>query len=1219
MRFQERWRTASGVALILVSAALTACSGEDGANGAQGTPGAPGDAGVKGSNGDPGDPGATGPSGDPGDPGDPGATGPQGDPGATGPQGDPGATGPQGDAGVQGDAGPTGPGGQDGLGIVVDQLHGAAALEKAALVNDGKFIVEASVLSATADAAGVVTVDFKVQNKDGTPLLGLTGPSFNIAKLAPAPAAGQPNHWEAYIYRTETVAGTTYPNPDGTKADQAYSEKNGTLTDNGDGTYTYVFATNISAITTPVAGTAISYDRARLHRISVMMGGHTGPTATATFDFVPDGSAASDTRDIVDTASCRNCHGEEFHAHGGDRLTVENCTTCHTPASADAQSGNTLDLKVMIHKIHAGGELATIPGPDGKVWDDPATAVDESADNGEYAIWGYQNIKQTWWKVGFPADISNCAKCHNGSQANVNNWKTVPSRAACGSCHDNVDFATGANHPDPGGIQTTDANCTACHGSGSANPWTPTSNTIPDRHEFTKVDPRNIPEYTATMTVTGAANGQYFVKGETPQVHIVLKDYKTGTTLDHTTILSDDAVTAIPPGDGAEGCIPNAAGTDCTIAADSKFTSSALFVNGPRARQVPVLTTKARAVVKSTQPGPYALNDAAFKTSLNLVVDNGFDIFTTDSGGGDLIRYGAISVPLYTSGGTGEFASWTGSQFVDANQQLMGANRSWRNHQYAGYTIVITNNSVSGKPTQSLSVLDNVGATMTLSGPINGTAGDVLTYAMTGFASNFANIGTSGSANTIVDSTQSWKTDQWKGFSVRVVTGSGTSATGVSITGNTATTLTLASALPAAADNTSVYSIQPIGNPSAATPADVVTWLNANVAFKARAIAYIENLAVADTMLAAVAVGGTTFSVKTGNGVMFPASGSVILDRFTSSEETLAYTRTGDVFTIAPATKAHAAKATLRVNVASAPVIRSRNLGELFAVQIASSSVIASSQIFPTEVVGNYPIHILGSNNPGATTTTGTLSTVSNSVALQTDTFTNDPKVTLTTGEIVYTLDPVDDLTPGTYTAKIEFANRGNRVVDVDYKTPTNVRVTFQVGTATEEPAPANMCGSCHTDPTDTKGLVVDYTRHYKLLDNTAGDLCGSCHDYQSGATAGDWSGAKPISKRVHGIHFGSSLNYPLDTIGYANGDSVKGRNWDITFPQDVRNCDTTCHGPTTSGSWKTKPARLPCSGCHDSDSAKAHFKQMTYDPTPANQYSGDEIESCATCHAAAN
>ena len=52
----------------------------------------------------------------------------------------------------------------------------------------------------------------------------------------------------------------------------------------------------------------------------------------------------------------------------------------------------------------------------------------------------------SWEGAAFPAVLANCEACHTGNAKNVANWKTVPSRAACGSCHDNVNFATGANH-----------------------------------------------------------------------------------------------------------------------------------------------------------------------------------------------------------------------------------------------------------------------------------------------------------------------------------------------------------------------------------------------------------------------------------------------------------------------------------------------------------------------------------------------------------------------------------------------------------------------------------------------------------------------------------------------------------------------------------------------------------------------------------------------------
>ena len=157
------------------------------------------------------------------------------------------------------------------------------------------------------------------------------------------------------------------------------------------------------------------------------------------------------------------------------------------------------------------------------------------------------------------------------------------------------------------------------------------------------------------------------------------------------------------------------------------------------------------------------------------------------------------------------------------------------------------------------------------------------------------------------------------------------------------------------------------------------------------------------------------------------------------------------------------------------------------------------------------------------------------------------------------------------------------------------------------------VCDSCHQS-TPGRGYVLDFARHHKTFDETAIDGCGSCHDYQSGNATGPWYGGKPISKRVHAVHYGAHLNYPNTTVDY-RADPTVGRNWDIEFPQDIRNCET-CHPATsTSGSWQMKAARTPCSGCHDSDAVQAHMKLNTWDPTPANPWNGDEEESCMTCH----
>ncbi len=847
--------------------------------------------------------------------------------------------------GTPGAAGAAGEDGEDGLGVEITNFHGTAMLQSTGdFAEAGKFFATATITSASAGPLGVVRVDFTIADADAEPVVGVTGVDFTIVSLAPASGDESFNKWVPYIFRTETVedsADGDWPNPDGTTATQAYRESDGTFTDNGDGSYSYVFATNLATATKD--GAAITYDRSRTHRVSVMIGGHSGATADANHDFVPDGSAVTETRNIVETATCKNCHGVDFHGHGGDRLTVENCVTCHLPGNQDAQGGESVDIKVMIHKIHAGGELHSIPGPDGAVWDDPSTAADESADNGEYAIWGYNDNKHTWWKVGFPAIIENCTACHRGSGEDVDNWKEVPSRDACGSCHDDIDWAVGTNHG--GGAQANDGGCTFCHPATGTGGFAPS---VTEAHDWTTKDVRNTPEFTVDLSISTPANLEYFVTGEVPVVAVKITDVTTGNLIDHTTVVEDD--------DGPEGCPEGGP----LPAADGKFYRAYLFVHGPRAKRNPVLTTTARVEIVSGSAGPWDISAA--DASLDLKVDAGRDLLARD-----------------TAGRSAETTSGT--------------------------------------------------------------------------------------------------------ISVDVADGT-------------------------------------FANTAAATAAEILAWLNGDSAFAARAIAYLEGSRVA---------------------------------------------------------------------------IRSRNLGDFFALQLETSAV--TTAVF----AGDTAVKLIGGYYPG------------NAMYQHVNPAENDPKVRWSTDLIIYYLDPVDDLAPGTYAASVEIGDRG-RISGTDYKTPSVAKVTFQVGTATEELAPANNCGSCHQGP-DGTGFVLDFARHNKIFDNTAVDQCGGCHDYQSGHATGDWYGANPISRRVHAVHYGSSLNYPNTTVNY-NADPLTGRSWDITFPQDVRFCEACHPEDTSSGSWATKPARLPCSGCHDSLAATAHFAVMTWDPTPDDPWSGDEDESCEVCHA---
>ncbi len=377
--------------------------------------------------------------------------------------------------------------GSGSMDVGVIDSHGQAFLAAEELATAGKYPVNVAITNATADAGGIATVNFHVTNRaTGAPVETISNISAGIFKLLP-PAAGESfTRWVPYLWRSETVSETIFPMPSGFQVNQGYRESSsaGTLTNNGGGNYTYRFGKDLTTASQPIGGVPITYERNRTHRVSVYMGGHNGPTGEGDFDFVPDGSPIILTRNIVQTAACQKCHGPEFAGHGGDRVTVEGCVTCHSPGSYDAQSGQTIEMAVMIHKLHAGWELAKNTGPDGAFWSNPNVAGDELADNGTpffnglpyyYTLWGNSNRPVSLERTEFPAVLANCQACHTGTGTDVGSWKTKPSRAACGSCHDKVNFELGTNHDGISGgggiVQTSDASCTVCHpASGTPTP-----------------------------------------------------------------------------------------------------------------------------------------------------------------------------------------------------------------------------------------------------------------------------------------------------------------------------------------------------------------------------------------------------------------------------------------------------------------------------------------------------------------------------------------------------------------------------------------------------------------------------------------------------------------------------------------------------------------------------------------------------------------------------
>ncbi len=286
--------------------------------------------------------------------------------------------------------------------------------------------VKLTLLAVTNVAPGqkpVVEINLTDQFDQPLDRLGSVTPG----PIAPAFVLGQWNADTRYYhsFTTRTSNGVTTP----------WVDTGGTWTNLEVGHYKYTFATAMPA-SLDVTKTLTLGGYAKRTLLDVIGKDYFADNVFK--DFRPDGGTPAPVWSMTNVAvACNRCH-DPLAEHGGNRREVKLCMMCHTVENTvDATSGNTFNGKVFFHKIHMGSSLPSVKA--GK----PYVAGSD------------------WSTVAFPQDIRNCTTCHDPKAAEADVWYTRPTRDVCGSCHDDVNFTTGANHP--AGAQADDKACASCH------------------------------------------------------------------------------------------------------------------------------------------------------------------------------------------------------------------------------------------------------------------------------------------------------------------------------------------------------------------------------------------------------------------------------------------------------------------------------------------------------------------------------------------------------------------------------------------------------------------------------------------------------------------------------------------------------------------------------------------------------------------------------------
>ncbi len=511
--------------------------------------------------------------------------------GCSGKDGAKGDTGATGATGAQGEPGPVTTTNES-----CAVCHSAGKIADIAVAHPDPTAADVTVSNITlTNTGGVAEVSFHVATDSGAVTdLTMDNLRFYLADLVPAKRATtswgtwDSPYFERWAYERNGTDRSGNPYLYGTFDDA----------DATNGNYTYTFLTGFGS--TEAMAEAPDYNVGDTQRLMITVSGEAGVTNNSVgfLDFtVPtDGNTAvaMDSQRLFVTAdACKKCHGPQFDeaAHASTYLDTRGCVICHSPLGhyGTEMQADDAYLPVLIHQIHA--------------------AIDNPAFEEEVYKLGFGGVT-------YPQDIKDCVVCHTDSGLNlgtgneIDNWKEHPTMEICGSCHTDINFATGANHD--GGVQTDNTQCNACHLNGTSF-----SKSVTQAHDTTPTGAIKS-EFNVSIAISNPANGSYFVAGETPMVTVTMTPADGGANVDYTAAQGE------------------------TGSRDGILSEANLYVYGPRAKAVPVLT-----LGSTTDPAFDAETDTATQSHA-LFVGSDAQVKTDSSG----FKYQLLAIPTDMKPGT---------------------------------------------------------------------------------------------------------------------------------------------------------------------------------------------------------------------------------------------------------------------------------------------------------------------------------------------------------------------------------------------------------------------------------------------------------------------------------------------------------------------------------------------------------------------------------------